>query len=48
LFGSAMIILYWQRVFPTVEPAHSSEVSYDVQLQEDLYQWSYQAVQNWL
>jgi hypothetical protein len=48
LFGSAMLVLHWQRVFTWVEPAQSSEVSYDVQLQDDLYQWSRQAVQEWL
>jgi NAD(P)-dependent dehydrogenase (short-subunit alcohol dehydrogenase family) len=48
VFCTAMILLHWQRVLPSVEPAQSSKATFDVQLQEDLYQWSRQAVQPWL
>jgi hypothetical protein len=48
LFGSTMVILLWHRIFSSVEPAQSSEVSYTIQQQDELYPWSRQAVQKWL
>ncbi|KAG7345750.1 short-chain dehydrogenase/reductase family protein [Nitzschia inconspicua] len=48
MFCAAMVLLHWQRVAPSVEPSRSSKASYDPQLQDELYQWSRQAIQEWL
>ena len=48
-FGGAMVILQWQRLFPTVvETAQSSQASYNLNLQEEFYHWSRNAVQEWM
>jgi hypothetical protein len=48
LFVGSMIILQWQRVFTEVTTTTSSRVSYDEDLQTSLYEWSYNAVKEWL
>ena len=49
MFGGAMLIMQWQRFFPVVkETAQSSQASYNTKLQEEFYQWSKTAVQEWV
>jgi hypothetical protein len=48
LFVGSLVILQWQRVFPVVDTTPSSMASYDTTLQDALYQWSHQAVEEWL
>jgi hypothetical protein len=50
LFGSllCLVLLQFQRFFPVRRTNLSSRVSYQEDLQEDLYQWSRDAVAEWL
>lgn len=43
-----LFLLQWQRVWPVLDTAESSRASYDERLQQELYDWSYWAVQQWL
>ena len=47
-WGGSMIIFHLQRFVPKVMTTQASHISYDEQLQDDLYQWSYQAIREWL
>lgn len=44
----SFLCLVWQRFFPVLGRAYSSTASYDEELQQDLYEWSRQAVKEWL
>jgi hypothetical protein len=46
--GAMGPLFHLQKVFPVARVAPSSKVSYNEELQEQLYQWSYQQVSKWL
>jgi NAD(P)-dependent dehydrogenase (short-subunit alcohol dehydrogenase family) len=47
-FIGSIAIIHFQRFFPLVGPIASSPQSYDLEIQESLYEWSKQAVSQWL
>lgn len=48
LFGGFASVIGLERFFPEKGTRASSKVSYDIELQENLYEWSLEAVSNWL
>jgi NAD(P)-dependent dehydrogenase (short-subunit alcohol dehydrogenase family) len=46
--GAMGVLFHFQKLFPVGRVAPSSKASYDAELQEQLYQWSYQQVSKWL
>jgi NAD(P)-dependent dehydrogenase (short-subunit alcohol dehydrogenase family) len=46
--GAIGFLFHFQKLFPVGRVAPSSKASYNGELQEQLYQWSYQRVSKWL